>query len=75
MEVRWSVFLAMYAAAAAQMVLAHRGATTTTTTTTTHNHEKTKQQKQWDIHGVCLIDSMILPQVHLRKPCYDFSFL
>jgi hypothetical protein len=25
---------------------------------------------------VCvLIDSMILPQVHLRKPCYDFSFL
>jgi hypothetical protein len=19
--------------------------------------------------------SMILPQVHLRKPCYDFSFL
>ena len=22
-----------------------------------------------------LIDSMILPQVHLRKPCYDFSFL
>jgi len=21
------------------------------------------------------IDSMILPQVHLRKPCYDFSFL
>ena len=23
----------------------------------------------------CSIDSMILPQVHLRKPCYDFSFL
>lgn len=22
-----------------------------------------------------VIDSMILPQVHLRKPCYDFSFL
>ena len=21
------------------------------------------------------IVSMILPQVHLRKPCYDFSFL
>ena len=21
------------------------------------------------------IDAMILPQVHLRKPCYDFSFL
>ena len=27
------------------------------------------------VHGVGLIDSMILPQVHLRKPCYDFSFL
>ena len=28
--------------------------------------------------GVCfviLVVSMILPQVHLRKPCYDFSFL
>ena len=25
--------------------------------------------------GVGSIDSMILPQVHLRKPCYDFSFL
>ena len=25
--------------------------------------------------GVDSIDSMILPQVHLRKPCYDFSFL
>ena len=25
--------------------------------------------------GLSLIDSMILPQVHLRKPCYDFSFL
>ena len=25
--------------------------------------------------GVDVIDSMILPQVHLRKPCYDFSFL
>ena len=28
-----------------------------------------------DVHGVDSIDSMILPQVHLRKPCYDFSFL
>ena len=30
-------------------------------------------------HGVVLgvdtMESMILPQVHLRKPCYDFSFL
>ena len=26
-------------------------------------------------HRVGSIDSMILPQVHLRKPCYDFSFL
>jgi len=26
-------------------------------------------------HRSGLIDSMILPQVHLRKPCYDFSFL
>ena len=29
--------------------------------------------------GVCSLvskdNSMILPQVHLRKPCYDFSFL
>ena len=25
--------------------------------------------------GVGSIKSMILPQVHLRKPCYDFSFL
>ena len=24
---------------------------------------------------VILVVSMILPQVHLRKPCYDFSFL
>ena len=28
-----------------------------------------------EVTGVGLIDSMILPQVHLRKPCYDFSFL
>jgi hypothetical protein len=32
----------------------------------------------WDKHGctflwICVL--MILPQVHLRKPCYDFSFL
>ena len=27
------------------------------------------------VHGVDSISSMILPQVHLRKPCYDFSFL
>ena len=27
------------------------------------------------VTGVDSIDSMILPQVHLRKPCYDFSFL
>ena len=27
------------------------------------------------VHVCVLIDSMILPQVHLRKPCYDFSFL
>lgn len=27
------------------------------------------------VTGVGSIDSMILPQVHLRKPCYDFSFL
>ena len=28
------------------------------------------------VHG-CLVHyvRMILPQVHLRKPCYDFSFL
>jgi hypothetical protein len=27
--------------------------------------------------GVCcnFVCAMILPQVHLRKPCYDFSFL
>ena len=27
--------------------------------------------------GICFFEfvSMILPQVHLRKPCYDFSFL
>jgi hypothetical protein len=24
---------------------------------------------------VLLVVEMILPQVHLRKPCYDFSFL
>ena len=28
-----------------------------------------------EVTGVDMIDSMILPQVHLRKPCYDFSFL
>lgn len=28
-----------------------------------------------EVTGVDSIDSMILPQVHLRKPCYDFSFL
>ena len=29
-----------------------------------------------DAHG-CVVERpvMILPQVHLRKPCYDFSFL
>ena len=30
--------------------------------------------KRW-VTRVDSIDSMILPQVHLRKPCYDFSFL
>ena len=25
--------------------------------------------------GVCMAQWMILPQVHLRKPCYDFYFL
>ena len=31
----------------------------------------------WHVHGLfCLrVTTMILPQVHLRKPCYDFSFL
>lgn len=24
---------------------------------------------------IILVSTMILPQVHLRKPCYDFSFL
>ena len=29
------------------------------------------------VHGSCFVKAttMILPQVHLRKPCYDFSFL
>ena len=27
------------------------------------------------VHGCESILAMILPQVHLRKPCYDFSFL
>ena len=27
------------------------------------------------VHGSESILAMILPQVHLRKPCYDFSFL
>ncbi|KAF9661359.1 hypothetical protein SADUNF_Sadunf19G0060300 [Salix dunnii] len=26
-------------------------------------------------HGFAGVSTMILPQVHLRKPCYDFSFL
>lgn len=32
----------------------------------------------WDCHSSpvgCIVCAMILPQVHLRKPCYDFSFL
>lgn len=32
----------------------------------------------WDYHSSpvgCIVCAMILPQVHLRKPCYDFSFL
>ena len=33
---------------------------------------RTEVQK---IAGVDMIDSMIPPQVHLRRPCYDFSFL
>jgi hypothetical protein len=42
--------------------------------------EAIKQQQARLAYGIkgshCgLIDSMILPQVHLRKPCYDFSFL
>jgi len=39
--------------------------------TITQDTNKNKRR----VRGVCLIDSMILPQVHLRKPCYDFSFL
>ena len=35
-------------------------------------HEKTKS---WFARGSEWIPVMILPQVHLRKPCYDFSFL
>ena len=34
--------------------------------------------REFEIRGVCCFlgfVSMILPQVHLRKPCYDFSFL
>jgi hypothetical protein len=34
----------------------------------------TADQTKW-FSVLVLIDSMILPQVHLRKPCYDFSFL
>lgn len=30
----------------------------------------TQQQR-----GGCFTTVMILPQVHLRKPCYDFYFL
>ena len=36
-------------------------------------HEK--NQKSWFARGSEWIPVMILPQVHLRKPCYDFSFL
>ena len=32
----------------------------------------TSQKYDWLKYGFV---SMILPQVHLRKPCYDFSFL
>ena len=33
-----------------------------------------KNIREW-VFLFCDIVSMILPQVHLRKPCYDFSFL
>ena len=33
-----------------------------------------RTEQEW-FTVLVLIDSMILPQVHLRKPCYDFSFL
>ena len=38
------------------------------------SHTKQKRDAR---HRLCLfrIVEMILPQVHLRKPCYDFSFL
>ena len=36
---------------------------------------KTEGRGDTWVRGLCLIDAMILPQVHLRKPCYDFSFL
>ena len=36
---------------------------------------KTSLQRGVKIHlGKCIV-LMILPQVHLRKPCYDFYFL
>ena len=34
-----------------------------------------KADRMWFARWVLDIAVMILPQVHLRKPCYDFSFL
>jgi hypothetical protein len=33
------------------------------------------QYSHWKFTIIDLDVQMILPQVHLRKPCYDFSFL
>jgi hypothetical protein len=40
------------------------------------NHMSLPEASRGVVHG-CVVGyvRMILPQVHLRKPCYDFSFL
>lgn len=43
-----------------------------------NNDAKTLASSGVQVHKVCSVMSatvMILPQVHLRKPCYDFYFL
>ena len=45
---------------------------------TNNNDAKTLASSGVQVHKVCSLMSatvMILPQVHLRKPCYDFYFL
>ena len=41
----------------------------------TNQHPFTRVMNMFAGRSAEQVSTMILPQVHLRKPCYDFSFL